>query len=212
MIASKERHWVTAIGQLKSRAARMERPGLPPGFDELLDRVFELCDSVLQELAGARFEFDARTARLEGEASRYAKAWTHLFDRMPVACIETDPNGTILRANTLAALLLNMSAKYLDGRLLTHFSEHRDEFDELIRMLSRGGAQHRTSLAIRPRERAPFSAELILMPSGAESANSWLWFLGGAVQYGTSCPPRRKNSPKPVGRADFGTVGEQKSQ
>jgi PAS domain-containing protein len=115
MIANKERELVIARGQLRSRAARMQRPGLPVGFDELLDQVFDLCDSVLQELAGARLEFDARTLRLEGEASRHAKAWTHLFDRMPVACIETDPNGIILRANTLAALLLNMSVKYRDG-------------------------------------------------------------------------------------------------
>ena len=210
MIASKERQWVIDVGQLRTRAARMQRQGLPTGLDELLDQVFELCDSVLQELAGARFEFDARTARLEGEASRYAEAWTHLFDRMPVACIETDPNGIILRANTFAALLLNISAKYLDGRLLTHFSEHRDEFDELIRMLSRGGTRHRTSLAIRPRERAPFSAELLLMPSGANTANSWLWFLGETVQQGTSSPPRR-NSARPIPTVDPAAAGAHKS-
>jgi PAS domain-containing protein len=204
MIPNKERQWATAMEKLKTHAARMQRSRLPPGFDELLDHVFELCDSVLPEVAGAQDEFEARIVRLEREVSRHAEAWTLLFDRMPVACIETHPNGIILRANTSAALLLNMSARYLDGRLLTHFSEHRDEFTELLRTLSHGPARHHTSLAIRPRERAPFSAELLLMPSAAATASSWLWFLGEAARPGGLSAARR-NSPRPAAMIDLTT-------
>ena len=204
MIANKECQWATAMEQLKSRAARMQRSRLPPGLDQLLDQIFELGDLVLQELAGARDKFEARIVRLEGEASRQAEAWTLLFERMPVACIETHPNGIILRANTSAALLLNIGAKQLDGRLLTHFSEHRDQFNELLRTLSHAPARHRTSLAIRPRERAPFSAELLLLPSAAATASSWLWFLGEGAQPGRLSTPRR-NSPKPAAMIDLAT-------
>lgn len=205
MIANKECQWATAMEKLKTHAARMQGSRLPPGLDQLLDQIFELGDLVLQELAGARDGFEARIVRLEREASRHAEAWTLLFDTMPVACVETHPNGIILRANTSAALLLNIGAKHLDGRLLTLFSEHRDQFNELLRTLSHGPARHRTSLAIRPRERAPFSAELLLMPSAADTPSSWLWFLGAAPQPGRLSAPRR-HSRRPAEMIDLVTL------
>jgi hypothetical protein len=160
---------------------------------------------MLQELAGGRDAFEARIIRLEREASRHAEAWTRLFDRMPMACIETHPNGIILRAYTSAALLLNIGAKHLDGRLLTHFSEHRDQFNALLRTLSHGPARHRTSLPIRPRERAPFSADLLLMPSAAATANSWLWLFGEGAEPGRLSTPRRNGCRPPAAMIELAT-------
>jgi PAS domain-containing protein len=192
MLPSADRHRVTTIAQLRTRAARLRRTNMPADLDDLIDQVFTLCDAMLQDLAGQRFDCEAVVAKLKGDASQSAHASALLFDEMPVACLETDANGIIVRANRAAALLLNLSARFLNGRLLRLFSQRRDEFDGFIRTLGRGRMRHRVSMALWPRERAPFRAELTVVPIEADSSSNWLWFMG--TDHRDDASPRRSHT------------------
>lgn len=183
---------MAAIERLRKRAAQLPPSQQAAGFDDVITQALSCCDWLSQELARQRLEFDTVAARLKGEAARSDDAYALLFDSVPVACIQTDAKGIIIRANRSAALLLNMSARNLDGRMLRLFSEHRDEFDSVIRTLAEGATRYRRSLAIRPRERAPFRVELMSIRNAADADGGWLWFFGTSEQLtGYSLPPRR---------------------
>jgi PAS domain-containing protein len=166
------RRWTIAISQLKSRAAKARRGG-PHDTAELVDQSLTLCDAVVRDLAGAGLQLDESRLKLDSQIS----LWTHLFDEMPTACVETDASGVILGGNPAAAVLFNTSVKHLTARLLMHFAEDRDQFGQLLRGLSADGARHRCALVIRPRERAPVHMEATVVVRCPGDLSSWLWFF-----------------------------------
>lgn len=161
-----------AIAQLRNRAAKVRRAA-PPEVIEVVDQSLGLCDSVVRDLAGTGLQFDAFKLELDSRSV----LWSHLFEEMPSACIETDSNGIIFSANRAAAAMLNTSVKHLGARLLLHFAEDRDQFGRVIQGLTAAGGRHRVSLTIRPRERAPIAVEATVIPRTPGESSSWLWFL-----------------------------------
>src|SRR5262245_15776196 len=167
------RRWTIAISQLRSRAAKGRRGGAAQDSIDLVEQSLSLCDAVLRDLAGAGLQLDEGRTKLDTQIT----LWTHLFDEMPTACVETDASGVILGANPAAAVLFNTSVKHLTARLLMHFAEDRDQFGQLLRGLSSDSARHRCALIIRPRERAPVHMAATVVVRCPGDVSSWLWFF-----------------------------------
>jgi PAS domain-containing protein len=167
------RRWTIAISQLKSRAAKVRRGGALQDAADLLEQSLGLCDAIVRDLAGAGLQLDESRGKLDSQIA----LWTHLFDEMPTACVETDASGVILGANPAAAVLFNTSVKHLTARLLMHFAEDRDQFGQLLRGLSAESVRHRCALVIRPRERAPVHMGATVVVRSPGDVSSWLWFF-----------------------------------
>jgi PAS domain-containing protein len=167
------RRWTIAISQLKSRAAKVRRGGAPQETADLVEQSLSLCDGIVRDLAGAGLQLDESRVKLDSQIA----LWTHLFDEMPTACVETDASGVILGANHAAAVLFNTSVKHLTARLLMHFAEDRDQFGQLLRGLSAESVRHRCALIIRPRERAPVRMDATVVVRSPGDMSSWLWFF-----------------------------------
>jgi PAS domain-containing protein len=169
------RRWTLELAELRSRARKLKLNGVsisaPAG--EILEDAFNICASLVRELAGARLA----AKKLEDEVRSESAQWDYLFDQMTVPCISTDAQGRILNANRSAALFLNVSTKHLKERLLLHFAEDRDTFVGLLRRLEHERARIQAELTIRPRERAPRQAAVVAVPQTPENATSWLWFF-----------------------------------
>jgi PAS domain-containing protein len=183
------RRWTIAISQLRSRAAKVRRGGHDTA--DLVDESLTLCDALVRDLAGAGLQLDESRLRLDSQIS----LWTHLFDEMPTACVETDASGVILGANPAAGVLFNTSVKHLTARLLMHFAEDRDQFGQLLRGLSADGGRHRCGLIIRPRERAPVHMEATVVVRSPGDLSSWLWFFTPLDQHEH---PTRRHTRVPV--------------
>jgi len=161
---------------MRLRSARV-RDDLIGAQGEVLDEAVGLCGSLLRDLARERLEFDARIERLAGAAARAADVWGRLFDEMPLAGLETDAGGLVLRANEPAAMMLNVSVSYLQGRPIRSFSAHGGELEQLLRMLVRqDDTCHRASIAIRPHGGAPFRADVTIVPCGGYT-DGWVWLF-----------------------------------
>jgi PAS domain-containing protein len=167
------RRWTLAIAQLRSRAVKARRTAAAPDVLEILEQTLALCDGMVRELAGTGLQFDAYKLKLDEQTA----LWSHLFEQMPLACVETDASGIIFNANQAAATMLNTSVKHLGARLLMHFAEDRDRFGQLLRGLPADGSRHRLSLIIRPRERAPVPVEATVITRAPGDTTSWLWFF-----------------------------------
>ena len=173
------RRWAIAISQLKSRAAKVRRGGVPQDTADLIEQSLSLCDGIVRDLAGAGLQLDESRVKLDSQIA----LWSHLFDEMPTACVETDASGVILGANPAAGVLFNTSVKHLTARLLMHFAEDRDQFGQLLRGLSAESVRHRCTLVIRPRERAPVNLGATVVGGGPGDVSSWLWFFTPVEQH-----------------------------
>jgi PAS domain-containing protein len=170
------RRWTRELAQLRSRAAKLQsnRSALHPSVaSDTLDEALTLCASLLQELAGAHL----MTSRLREDVRRLGEHWDYLFDHMAVGCIATDLQGRVLNANRSAAQLLNVSQRHLKDRILLHFVEDRGELGALLRTMTYDANRHEASLTVRPRERAPFPADAVVIPETPDDLSSWLWFF-----------------------------------
>ena len=185
------RRWTIAITQLKSRAGRTRRAGVTHDASDLMDQSLTLCDAIVRDLAGAGLQPEETRVKLDAQVG----LWTHLFDEMPTACVETDASGVILGANRAAAVVFNTSVKHLIARLLMHFAEDRDQFGQLLRGLSAESVRHRCALIIRPRERAPVHMEATVLVRSPGDVSSWLWFFMPIEQHE---PATRRHGRTPV--------------
>ena len=174
---------------MRNRAAKVRRTAVPPEVLEVVDQSLSLSDAVVRELAGTGLQFDAYKVKLDEQTA----LWSYLFEEMPLPCVETDASGIIFNANRAAATMLNTSVKHLGARLLLHFAEDRDRFGQLLRGLPADGSRHRSSLIIRPRERAPIHIEATVIPRTPGDTCSWLWFFMPPDQ--PRVDPRRHDKP-----------------
>src|SRR5688572_4137272 len=93
------RHWTFQIAQLRSGVAKLRRRSLAEDASDALDQALGVCESLLQELARSQLQCET-----EKEESRSRAAlWNHLYESMPVACLEVDGAGAVVKANRSAA-------------------------------------------------------------------------------------------------------------
>jgi PAS domain-containing protein len=167
------RRWTPIITRIKSRLAN-RNGSTPPKLEAALDEAVATFDVLLQDLAGA----DTANRNLRSRITRLETEWDDLFQKMPVACVVTDPSGTIRRANDRAADLLNTSVRHLqrENAPLTYFVHDRQPFFALLNALPTAGEVQAT-LLMRPRERALVMIDVRAVPRLADDESLWLWFL-----------------------------------
>jgi PAS domain S-box-containing protein len=198
------RHWTREIGHLRLRAAKVRAAVANAPAGAVIEDALALCDTVVQDLAGAHLDAE----RLRGRLAKEIAAWQVLFDAIPMACVCTDLDGQVLNVNRPAALLLNYSVKHLIGRDLLIFTDDREKF---TRFLGVAGAHsvRRTTVTLRPRERKPRVLEVTLRPASQDNEAAWLWFLGVSGPLPTSSPVEPQPSvPSPSG-ASFDAIGKE---
>jgi PAS domain-containing protein len=169
------RRWTRVLDGLRLRRLKVRRaePAAAATLDGILVESLEMCDHLVQELAGTHLDVQQLRRGLYAETlSRQ-----HLFDQMPVACLSTDDTGVIQNANQMAAEFFNVSAKHLRGRMLLHFAADRDAFAMLLRALPTDGSRVQAMMRIRPRERALSKLNALILPEKSLEPPSWLWFL-----------------------------------
>ena len=169
------RRWTRIVSALRARSLKVRRPDAPAArsMDDVLSETLEACTGLLQDLAGAHLLSDQLRRELHAEVLNRQ----HLIEQMPIACVATDEASLIQHANQPAAELFNISAKHLRGRLLLHFSADRAGFGNLLQNLPLAGGRLDASVAVRPRERGPFTLTALIVPETTAERTSWLWFL-----------------------------------
>ena len=185
------RRWGRELAALKAKAhkAGLDRSADTP-LSSVVRETLAACDNVLHDLEIAY----AEQSRLSKAAADAAADWNVLLDRLPCACVCTDANGFILKANPAAASLLAITSRHLDARLLTHFTEDREQFSRALRRAAWDQVEVRERMSIRPRDRAPVFVDAVVMPKSPDDNTAVLWFLQPAQEaLGPRKPARRRN-------------------
>jgi PAS domain-containing protein len=195
--AERCRYLTFHIARLRSLVGRLQR-SLSVDASDAFDQVFQLCESLLHDLAASQLE--SATARAELNAR--ATVWDSTYESMPMACVEINDSGTIVRANRSAGQLLNTSGKYLEDRLLMLYAEDREAFGALMRRLRTEHDQMPVSFMMRPRERAPIQVDVSAVSLAHLGATASLWFLIPSGRGRSRQPKRRTTRVLDTGR-DF---------
>jgi PAS domain-containing protein len=192
------RRWMHRLAQLRSRSGKLLRPNSRTSRGEeaaaLLETALEICQSLLQELAGLEATHEGMRRVIEAEGAR----GQYLFEQIPVPSVLTDAVGQIIAANPAAAGLLNVGVKHIQGRLLVHFVEDREAFATLWRGVRLERTRMTATIRLRPKERAPRDVDVVVVPETPENESAWLWFLlpsSTARELTRTQPVQRKTTP-----------------
>ena len=164
--------WTREVAYVRAQAGKLRQGSVPPPVAAVMEHALTTCDALLQELAGSGTECE----RLRADVRAESAARDQLFDVMPMPCLVTDGVGIILEANRAAGALLNVSAKHLRDRQLLLFAADRDAFADLMHRSMVGG-EHRARVAMRPRERKPVAADVLVVPLSGSEVGYCRWFL-----------------------------------
>ncbi|HEY9849866.1 MAG TPA: PAS domain S-box protein [Leptolyngbyaceae cyanobacterium] len=136
---------------------------------------------------------------LESERQRYQE----LFDTAPDAYLLTDLEGKIQEANSAASALLNLSQKFLIGKVLVAFIPDEDRWafrSKLNQLKDRGRVQEWES-RLQPRGGETFDAALRIVPVNPEGKVTALrWVLRDISQ--------EKRALKAIATADCDPMGD----
>lgn len=182
------------IGQLRATAMRARSRNVPDTSDTqaaaVISDALETCETLLQDLAGAQLQVERTQAELRAEMG----AHQDLLRRMPIACVTTDADGTIVEANESAAMLLKVSIRRLNGRQFADFIQDHDAFVKVSRCALVETAVT-AALVVRPRDSAPREVEVTILPARQQSPSEWLWFLTPTTRAAMQRPFRPGASP-----------------
>jgi PAS domain-containing protein len=178
------------VSALQRFSSLQRRVGSDPSDPtKLLDRAISELGSALEELRVAQeqiVEHRARAEELQFELSnQYRKYWL-LFDRMPQPYLVTKPDSAIVEANRAAAELLNVSQRFLTGKILSVFvcEDRRAFLTEVLRVAPDTTAE--ITFRMRPRERAPVT--VVAQVSADEEALRWVLRVVAKTPDETSTP------------------------
>ncbi len=148
--------------------ALYQQGGLLSQQNDVLAAAFEELELALEQLQFA--EAHQRLKHEEWLNDREAlemesQSFQHLFDNAPAGYLVTSLDGTIRKANPLAAKLLECSERNLIGRSIALFvpEGQRREFRAQIAQLSTADGIQEKELAMQSWERAPFEARLTVV-------------------------------------------------
>jgi PAS domain-containing protein len=168
------RHWMQALARIRAKAARL-RTSVKPEQEEalaILDEALEFADRMRAGCAAIQ----QRNSQLEARLRQHDAEVHELIDTLPPALICTDVAGLIVDVNRAGAALLGLSQARLKNELLLYFAEDRAGFGDFVRTLPRSsGVAARASARIRPRDRAPFVAEMTVIRDPREGDDQWIW-------------------------------------
>jgi two-component system sensor histidine kinase VicK len=163
-----------ALGRLASLQKRAEKaaataPVVRTALKELSETLEELqvANEHLYQQVDQGNSLKARIREEDARAREFVEA-------LPVPCVWTTEEGTILEANPAAADLLNVSAQHLTGRPLVLFTVERARFSECLTSLNDGRtAVVELPAVLRPRERRPRPVRLIGRRLDHDSRRCW---------------------------------------
>lgn len=175
-ISASARQWMHALARLRGQLVRMRANPSTTASDALdvADEALQLIDTLRAELSAS----EKRCVTLQAEMGEHAREAQVLLQVVPTPIVVTDPQGRIEDANRAAAELLGRSTARLKEELLLHFFDDREAFFRLVHELASTPSVERTTLKLRPRERAPFESDITLVPDPRQGPTRWLWFLG----------------------------------
>jgi PAS domain S-box-containing protein len=178
-VDSLEQQITTAVGKLNVLQRRVEAYSPEPpkvlrqALNELATTIEEL--QVAQEqLVESRHLLEVAREELQRERDKY---W-QLFDSAPDPYLVTGSNSEIVEANRAAAELLNISQRFLMGKVLSVFvCDERARFVAQAARLAQTGGSADWMLRLRPRERAPIEVAVRVVATGKASDASLRWML-----------------------------------
>jgi PAS domain S-box-containing protein len=193
-----------ALARLRTQAARMRASSATVRAEDALD-IADAALGLLDQLREASGALQHHAAGLERQLRTHDRETRALLDLAPVPLITTDVGGTIVDVNAAAAKALGRSAPRLRGELLLHFFDDRAAFSELVRGLTGAVTPQGGVMRVRPRERAPFEAKVVLAEDPRAGEPRWLWFLEKVSAGETPArmfvpPPSADERAHPVGR------------
>jgi PAS domain S-box-containing protein len=160
------------VGESSLRARGMT----PEALEELNNALEEL--SVAEEELKAQNE-ELAIARVQVEVER--QRYLDLFEFAPDGYLVTDEVGTIREANRAAAILLNVSQRFLIGKpLITFISyEERRTFRSKLNQLHQSDWMQEWEVKICPRDRVTFDAALTVstVRDWEGKPTGWRWLL-----------------------------------
>jgi len=167
---------MNTLARLRGQMVRMRATASTTASDalDLAEDALQLVDTMRAELSA----LEKQRAGLQTEIGLHEHETRALLEVLPLAVVSTDRQGRIMDANRAASELLGRSVPRLKEELLLHFFDDRAGFSELLQRLGPAGDAERRVLKLRPRERAPFDADVTVVPDPRHSEASWLWFLG----------------------------------
>jgi len=175
-ISVSARQWMHTLARLRSQLVRMRNTTNTAAGDalDLAEETLQLIDTLRAELSAS----EKRRVTLQAEMGMHAREAQVLLQAVPMAIVVTDPQGRIEDANRAAADLLGRSTARLREELLLHFFDDREAFTRLVQGLPTVPSSERATLKLRPRERAPFDADITLVRDPRQGPTRWLWFVG----------------------------------
>jgi PAS domain-containing protein len=162
------------LADLERRAEQLNPTSIPmvrPALKELgaaLEELQVANDHLIEQLD----ELGAARAR----ADQTARRLDEFIQALPLACVWTDRDGTIVEANETAASLLNVARPRLPGKPLMLFLGDRQPLPDALRALGApdAGAVD-LAMQVRPRERRPRPARLTALVM--QEDQRWCWFI-----------------------------------
>lgn len=149
---------------------------------DVAEEALQLIDTLRAECA----TLEKRCVALEAQLREHDGNVKAFLDLLPASVIVTDSAGMIVEANRAAAQLLGRSTPRLKQELLLHFFEDRAGFTEMIKSLPQAPDPAKVTMKVRPRERAPFRAEITLAPDPRAGERRWIWVLGRPAESSAS--------------------------
>lgn len=178
-VDSLQQQITTAVGKLNLLQRRVE--AYSPEPPKLLRQAVAELSTMIEELQVAQEQLIESRRMLEttrDELQRERDKYWQLFDSAPDAYLVTGPQADILEANKAAAELLNISQRFLTGRVLSVFvCDERARFLAQTGRLAQTGGSADWMLRVRPRERAPIELAARVVASGRSPDVTLRWIL-----------------------------------
>jgi PAS domain S-box-containing protein len=178
-VDSLQQQITTAVGRLSMLQRRVETHSAEP--PKLLRQALQQLETVLEELQVAQDQLIESRRALElarEELQRERDKYWQLFDSAPEAYLVTGAQSEILEANKAAAELLNISQRFLTGKVLSVFvADERARFVMQTVHLAQAGGSADWMLKLRPRERAPIEVAARVVSGGRDGEGTLRWML-----------------------------------
>ena len=152
-----------AARKVAALKARLTAPIEPSHLPGIVDEMHALLDQLEISFGDLNQALDEQTSRKEVSAAAQRRAET-LFRVAPTPCIGVDRDGAIIEINAAAAELLNVTPRHIIGRAFpTFLAKDRPGFLSVMRGVLQTQATARWESTIRPRDRGPFSATILVV-------------------------------------------------
>jgi PAS domain-containing protein len=165
---SLELQLASALQRYHSLSRRAETQREP---SSLLVKTLSELGTALEEIRVAQeqlVEDRGRMEEMQEELRRQYEKYWQLFDEMPYAYLLSRADSTIIEVNKAAALLLNVSQRFLVGKTLSVFvGEDRAAFVAACARAAESHEMLELTLKLRPRERAPLAVTARVVGSSA---------------------------------------------